>query len=98
MMGTLVLRRHEGGRLLRELLLPYLLDKASQVDHGVILLLGKLGLDFDEVKVRVLIVQPQAFEELLEQDLIECLIPLDDHDLLGAGLQTLDRFLIPEGF
>ena len=80
------------------MLLPYLLDQASQVYQGVILLLGKLGLDFDQVKVRVLIVQPQTFEELLEEDLVERLIPLDDNYLLRAGLQTLDRFLIPKRF
>ena len=77
------------------MLLPYLFNQTSQVDQRVILLLGKLGLDFDQVKVRVLIVQPQTFEELLEEDLVERLIPLDDNYLLRAGLQTLDRFLIP---
>jgi hypothetical protein len=80
------------------LLLPYLFHQASQVDQCVVLLLSKLGLDFDQVKVRVLILQAQAFEELLEQDLVECLIPLDHHDLLGAWLETLDGFLIPKGF
>ena len=77
------------------MLLPYLFNQTSQVDQRVILLLGKLGLDFDQVKVRVLIVQPQTFEELLEEDLVERLIPLDDNYFLRAGLQTLDRFLIP---
>ena len=77
------------------MLLPYLFNQTSQVDQRIILLLGKLGLDFDQVKVRVLIVQPQTFEELLEEDLVERLIPLDDNYLLRAGLQTLDRFLIP---
>ena len=77
------------------MLLPYLFNQTSQVDQRVILLLGKLGLDFDQVKVRVLIVKPQTFEELLEEDLVERLIPLDDNYLLRAGLQTLDRFLIP---
>jgi hypothetical protein len=72
-----------------------LFNQTSQVDQRIILLLGKLGLDFDQVKVRVLIVQPQTFEELLEEDLVERLIPLDDNYLLRAGLQTLDRFLIP---
>ena len=80
------------------MLLPYLFNQTSQVDQRVILLLGKLGLDFDQVKVRVLIVQPQTFEELLEEDLVERLIPLDDNYLLRAGLQTLDRFLIPKRF
>jgi hypothetical protein len=64
------------------LLLPYLFHQACQVDQRVILLLSKLGLDFDQVKVRVLILQPQAFEELLEQNLVEGLISLDHHDLL----------------
>jgi len=48
------------------LLLPYLVNQVSQINKIAILLFGKLGLHFNQVEVRIFILETQAFEELLQ--------------------------------